>query len=101
MKYVLLALAVFSAALTASWVAQSSTPTTASTSYNAQITRIAPKRILLAQNSQCYSNCASQEKTCERGCNAGGANGWSMTQVQACFVGCESGQQGCAARCSN
>jgi len=100
MKYALLALAVCFGALTASWVAQSSTPATVSTSHSAQLTRIAPKRILLAQAGQCYANCASQEKTCERGCNAGGANGWSMTQVQVCMIGCENGQQGCAARCN-
>ena len=96
MKYALLALAVFAAGLIA--VAPGSNhPAVASKS--APFTRIAPPRVLLAQNSQCYENCASQEKTCERGCNAGGANGWSMTQVQYCLTGCENGQAGCASRC--
>jgi hypothetical protein len=49
-----------------------------------------------AQNNTCYTNCANQRATCDRGCNAGGG---SMLHVQACLVGCENGQAGCAARC--
>ena len=52
--------------------------------------------IQLVQNSSCYSACAGQEATCERGCNAAGG---SMEHVQACLVRCEQGQEACAARC--
>jgi hypothetical protein len=54
-----------------------------------------PVAVQYAQNT-CYTNCAAQRATCDRGCNAGGG---SMLHVQACLVDCQRGQEACAYRC--